>query len=267
MRNILIGTDPEFFVSQNNTIVSAFGLVRGTKRRPLPVHHGAVQVDGMALEFNTDPAADVKTFIDNIAHVMTSLQAMVPSYQFEIVPVAHFDPTYMALQPAKAVEMGCDPDYNGWTAAKNVKPDGTRNFRTAAGHIHIGWQDKYPDDRNIHYDLCCEMAKQMDFFLGLPSLFYDADTERRELYGKAGAFRMKKYGVEYRTLSNAWLLTVERQEWVFKAAQRGALLLLEEGVNLADEVGDIQHIINESRLEEAQAIINRFGLEVPHVAH
>ncbi len=39
---------------------------------------------------------------------------------------------------------------------------------------------------------------------------YDKDTERRGMYGKAGAFRPKPYGVEYRTLSNAWLSNDER---------------------------------------------------------
>ena len=47
----------------------------------------------------------------------------------------------------------------------------------------------------------------LDVYLGLDSLTYDKDVERRELYGKAGAFRPKEYGVEYRVLSNAWLIS------------------------------------------------------------
>ena len=36
------------------------------------------------------------------------------------------------------------------------------------------------------------------------------------MYGAAGAFRPKPYGVEYRVLSNAWLLTEDRMRFVYK---------------------------------------------------
>ena len=36
---------------------SAHGLVKGTKERPQTTDNGAVQVDGLALEFNTDPVS------------------------------------------------------------------------------------------------------------------------------------------------------------------------------------------------------------------
>jgi hypothetical protein len=58
-------------------------------------------------------------------------------------------------------------------------------------------------------------VKQLDCYLGLSSLMYDTDTKRRAMYGAAGAFRPKSYGVEYRVLSNAWLLSEERMRFVF----------------------------------------------------
>ena len=56
-----------------------------------------------------------------------------------------------------------------------------------------------------HIEACRIMVKSMDVLLGAGSCFYDKDRKRRQLYGKAGAFRPKAYGVEYRSLSNAWL--------------------------------------------------------------
>lgn len=50
-----IGCDPEIFVKKNGRPVSAFGLVQGTKESPQKTKFGAVQVDGMALEINTNP--------------------------------------------------------------------------------------------------------------------------------------------------------------------------------------------------------------------
>lgn len=62
-------------------------------------------------------------------------------------------------------------------------------------HLHIGY-----DNPNVEISL--KLIKTFDIFLGIPSVIIDPDTQRRELYGKAGAFRLTRYGVEFRTLSS-----------------------------------------------------------------
>ncbi len=101
----------------------------------------------------------------------------------------------------------------------------------------------------------------MDFYLGLPSLVYDSATRRREMYGKAGAYRPKSYGVEYRTLSNAWLNSAELIRWVYRATQKGVLAAI-SGNLLVEKYGDIQEVINKSNVKEALAIIKAEELEV-----
>ncbi|MOA35237.1 hypothetical protein D3C78_1566850 [compost metagenome] len=64
-------------------------------------------------------------------------------------------------------------------------------------------------------------AKQLDYYLGLGSLLYDPDVKRRTMYGAAGAFRPKPYGVEYRVLSNAWLKSEELMGWVYRMTIKG----------------------------------------------
>lgn len=258
---ILVGCDPEYFVKKNGQFLSAFGLIQGDKKNPLRVDKGAVQVDGMALEFNIDAAATEQEFVVNIDTVLQQLRAMVPDYEHAFVPVANFDPAYMAQQPKEALELGCDPDYNAWANCVNHKPDGNRPFRTASGHVHIGWTNGAESTDGNHIAVCNDVVKQMDFFLGLPSLFYDADTKRREMYGKAGCCRYKSYGVEYRTLSNAWLLTEERKRWVYRQIQKGCELMM-NGVLLHEQYGDIQEIINTSDLKKANGIINQAGIEM-----
>jgi hypothetical protein len=53
----MIGCDPEIFVKKGGKLIAATGLVPGDKKKPFRVMGGAVQVDGLALEFNTDPVA------------------------------------------------------------------------------------------------------------------------------------------------------------------------------------------------------------------
>jgi hypothetical protein len=261
MTKILIGCDPEVFVKQNNVFKSAFGLIKGDKKNPQRVPHGAVQVDGMALEFNIDPAATEDEFCINVQEVYRQLALMVPDYQIVASPTADFDPIYMKDQPPEALELGCDPDYNGWTGQVNIKPNGDRPMRTASGHIHIGWTDNEDIQSENHVNRCNLVVKQMDFFLGLPSLMYDKDTKRREMYGKSGCCRYKPYGVEYRTLSNQWLNSEALTRWVYRAANKGVKELM-NGNNLVKKYGDIQSIINDSNLKEAKKIIVRENLEV-----
>ncbi len=70
-RPILIGCDPELFVFSENKkkIVSAHDLLPGTKEEPFAVPCGAIQVDGVAAEFNITPADESRRFIQNIAIV------------------------------------------------------------------------------------------------------------------------------------------------------------------------------------------------------
>ncbi len=225
MRKILIGADPELFMRNPNSgeFMSAHGLVPGTKREPHKVPFGAVQIDGTALEFNIDPASTVDEFLHNIQAVKQTLADYVPGYNVVAEPVALYDQEYFDWEvPGEAKELGCDPDYNAWTLDKNPRPDpGNRPFRTASGHIHIGWTEGMDPFSDMHFQECADVARQMDYYLGIHSLLWDKDGTRRELYGKAGAFRPKSYGMEYRVLSNRWLSSPELIRWVYNQAVKG----------------------------------------------
>lgn len=258
---ILVGCDPEVFVKQDGVFKSAFGLIKGDKANPQKVNRGAVQVDGMALEFNIDPAHSEDEFCINVQDVFNTMKLMVPDYEVVAVPVAHFDPAYIKSQPAAALELGCDPDFNGWNGLVNNKPNGERPMRTASGHVHIGWTNGMDVNDPAHIAQCNAAIRQMDFYLGLPSLAYDSDQERREMYGKAGCCRYKPYGTEYRTLSNAWLKSEALMRWVYRNTVKGMNELM-AGNSLADKYGDIQEIINTGDKKAANKIIQAENIEV-----
>ena len=258
---ILVGCDPEVFVKQNGVFKSAFGLIKGDKEHPQKVNRGAVQVDGMALEFNIDPAHSEDEFCINVQDVFNTMKLMVPDYEVVAVPVAHFDQDYINSQPAKALELGCDPDYNAWSGAVNNKPNANRPMRTASGHVHIGWTNGVDINDANHIAQCNAALRQMDFYLGLPSLAYDDDQERREMYGKAGCGRYKPYGTEYRTLSNAWLKSEALMRWVYRNTVKGMTELVNGNI-LAEKYGDIQDIINNGDKKAAEKIIKAERIEV-----
>lgn len=265
MSAILVGCDPEVFVKRNGIFQSAHGLIRGDKKNPFKVRRGAVQVDGMALEFNIDPAATADEFVVNVNDVLGQLKLMVPDYEVVAVPVAKFTKEYLKAQPDEAKELGCDPDFNAYTGLANEKPDGDRPMRTASGHVHIGWtseQDVTSPDAIGDAQI---VAKTMDAYLGLGSLLFDKDQERRSMYGKAGCYRVKPYGMEYRTLSNAWLNSEELMRWVFKQVQFGMKALKEGRTQFLEHEREIRKAIDRGDALTADMYMNHLGIRKPPV--
>lgn len=215
--NVKIGCDPELFLSSGKKTISAYGVIPGDKANPHKVKNGAVQVDGMALEFNIDPAEDAKTFSKNISSVLTQLKEMIPEgTKFNISPVAYFGEDYIKSQPKEAIELGCDPDFNAWNKGeRNPRPNGNTSLRTASGHIHIGWDSNLDIQDPDHLEACMMMVKQLDVVLLPISMLWDKDDVRRDMYGAPGAFRPKPYGVEYRVLSNAWIKKAYLRQFIF----------------------------------------------------
>jgi hypothetical protein len=260
-----IGADPELFVTDNTgKFVSAHGMVNGTKEKPHVVDNGAVQVDGMALEFNIDPATNQDEFLANINSVMSQLAQMVPEYNLNAVPIAEFGKKVMDEAPDEAKELGCDPDFNAWTGGNvNTKPNGEVSFRTGAGHIHIGWTEGMDIDDPGHKEACMMLVKQLDYYLGMPSLFFDDSTKRRELYGAAGAFRVKPYGVEYRVLSNAWLKDERLIKWVYDNTKK-AIKGMFNGAYAYNSLGNVARTcIDCSRKARSREVMNALQIPMP----
>lgn len=246
---ILVGADPELFVlnPNSNEFVSAHGMVQGTKYDPFPVQCGAIQVDGMALEFNIDPAATAEEFTRNIATVQEALRAAVPSgYSIVAEPAAVFTDAVMEAAPEEAKELGCEPDYSAYSGVANPRPNSNTTLRTASGHVHIGWTQGKDVRSNNHNADCHAVVKQMDYALGIHSLLWDPDNRRRSMYGMAGAYRPKPYGVEYRVMSNRWLSDVRLQSWVFNTVQQ-AMADLAAGRKYFEQHGELaRKIIDEN---------------------
>lgn len=261
---IKIGADPEVFAVSNNEVVSAYNMIPGTKDNPHVVDCGAIQVDGMALEFNITPANSLNEFVNNINTVMRELSNNVPrGIELAIVPIAEFGAEYINKQPEEARELGCSPDFSAYNNGEaNDTPNAEMPFRSASGHLHLGWTEGMSSCNEEHKDVCIELTKVLDLYLGVPSVIMDSDTKRRELYGKAGSFRYKPYGLEYRVLSNFWLKSEEKIRWVYNAIENGAKAFL-EGFRISDKEGEmIRKVINSSDSDKAAQLVSDYRLTV-----
>lgn len=245
---ITIGADPELFLMKKDAFISGHTFPCGTKKQPRKTKHGFVQCDGIALEMNIPPAKTKKEFCNGIHGTLADLRKIVydtdPDCILVAVPVAPVTPEFLSKLPPEAKDLGCDPDYNAYTLDPNPRPRIQTPLRTAAGHIHIGWTKDVTPGNEEHFIACAALARQLDFFIGLPSLVYDKDNLRRSLYGKAGAFRPKHYGMEYRVPSNVWLSSNKLIECTYNAAWLGADMFF-DGHVLHEKYGDFaQDAIN-----------------------
>lgn len=208
---ITIGCDPEVFFVKGQSLVSAIGKVPGSKEEPYPMGGGYfVLPDNVTAEFNVPPATDPIEFISNVNKGLEHVASFAMLHGLKIaksISCGRFPKSELRTKSSK--EFGCSPDYNAWTGMVNEPPCADdKQLRSCGGHVHVGTEEEV-DPINA--------VKAMDLWLGIPSLAIDNDQNRRKLYGKAGSFRFKSYGFEYRTLSNFWIFDNKLIDWVHRA--------------------------------------------------
>lgn len=241
IKNVKIGADPELFLEKEGIIVSAEGLIGGTKHKPKKIDDRGyyVQEDNVMVEFNIPPSDNSKDFIYHINNVKDYLKVYfkLKGYELNYSASAILSDSELSTKQARA--FGCEPDYNVYLKDCNNAPSSKIKLRCCGGHIHVGWDNPSMEDQeNLVYAL--------DVTLGLDSLILDTDSKRRSMYGKAGSFRFKDYGIEYRTLSNFWIRNDKLISWVYDRVMKAIDLV---------NTGEITEIVDKYS-EEIQSIID-----------
>jgi len=255
MSNLIytLGADPEFFIELPNGQMKAItGLIGGNKHNPLAIDDNGdfkIQEDNVAAEYNIPPSYSKEKFVQHILWPQQYIAQLLGTDKFTISKKASASFPQEELLDPRTQEFGCDPDFNAWTEQVNERPHcEDPSFRTCGGHVHIGLEDKTPD--NI-----IRIIRNMDIYLGVWSVLVDQDDQRRKLYGKAGCFRPQPHGVEYRTLSNFWIFSEPLISEVWDRTQAAC----------NDTIGGyddklIQDIINNGKADAARKYLQVNGL-------
>lgn len=255
-----LGCDPEIFLQDANSVRSAIGLIGGTKAYPRPIDElgegFAVQEDNVAVEFNTPPADNADLWSMQIDKMIKYLEATVgDSYGLRLSNRASAQFSAADLENPLALEFGCDPDFNAWTGKINPKPKADdHTLRSAGGHVHIG--DAFASRKERF-----TMVKLCDLFMGVGSVLLDTDVDRKRLYGKHGACRIKPYGVEYRTMSNFWIWEDKLRKWVFVAAERARDSIGK--IDIDAEHDNIVEAIDNNNKKVAEALVQKYNIYMP----
>lgn len=261
VRNFLIGGDVECFIQDKETkeIVSAEPYVRGSKHMPFNFDPSnpffSTSLDNVLAEWNLIPTLDKDTWLLSFEKCLGYINDnLPPTLCTANIPSAHLQPEY--LQSENAKRFGCDPDYNVWERSINPKPRGAKSLRSAGFHVTIGYEEPT-------ISVSEELVKACDLYLSVPSVLMEPDNERKRLYGKAGCFRMPKFGVEYRSLSGYYAANRELQGWVFENTLKAIQFVNDERMDEIESVApQIIKAINENDKVLAGNIVRHFNLEL-----
>lgn len=252
----MVGADPELFLrDKEGNFFPSVGLIGGSKHHPRPIDDigSFILEDNVTVEFNIPPSKTKDEFIGNIFNVIGFLEREVGhlGLTLDYSASAAFQPKHLRSEQARL--FGCEPDLNCWTGEENPRPKAPKNLRSCGGHVHIGWDNPNGDQRFL-------VARAIDLFVGSISALFDEDTQRRKIYGKAGACRLKHYGVEHRTSSNYWTKSKELTGLVFDQVQKGIEFVRQEKEYYQGDELLIQQCINLGDKKLFSLLNERYGI-------
>lgn len=257
-----LGADPEIFVVKGDgSLFAAFEFLpdhetalKRTGKRPEHVRGFGYHPfwDGYQAEFNVQEDFCIAYMVDSIreglSKTLSEARKKDPTAELSLKTTMDVPLERLATDDRRYVQFGCTPSLNVYPDESFPEVDSaTIPFRSAGGHIHFSC-DKDP----------VEVVKGLDRVLGVigVSLFqYYDDPRRRILYGRAGEYRKTPYGLEYRVLSNAWLVNPIVTNMVYELARR--IMLLGNWTDWVASEKEVRECINNCDVELAHTILNR----------
>lgn len=102
----------------------------------------------------------------------------------------------------------------------------------------------------------------MDLFLSVPLMIFEPEHRRKEMYGKAGAFRPQPWGVEYRVTSNYIYSSPELMTWAFNQTVRAIEFVNEHNTSLPEIMtgNRLEMIINNKDIKACEELVKEFNL-------
>lgn len=210
--NFKLGGDPELILFKKNgenmeaTLPEDVHWKAGTIFAGGYYNTGEVARDGRCLEIRPPSSSCREVLYNNFWTSFTAAKGngALLDHVLSFLPVAEFDPKGLDEESKR---IGCNPDYCAYNSAFTNPRDFDFSqvpYLIAGGHIHYGisnvgkWMNN-PEEIK-------EIVKVLDYTAGMMSVILaakpDREAIRRRFFGKAGTFRVKPYGIEYRTPSN-----------------------------------------------------------------
>lgn len=270
---VTMGCDPEIFVVEKDNpekIIPAWKFL-GSKKEPdytpTGVGYGDMPMywDGFQAEFTTRGGITCLGYVfDSVHSGLKGVYQKAKKYDKDAVlsikSVLPVDPEILATGEEQHVQFGCMPSYNAYGLSGLPNDGRTCPIRFAGGHIHFGMA---PEHKALlkSPEALKKIIWHLDAIAGVAcvSLFENWDNPvRRQYYGLPGEYRLPPHGLEYRTLSNAWLAHPLIGNLTMEVARRAYAIGI-QGPHDAWEAteGEVLDCILRHDAEVARAILKR----------
>lgn len=192
---VTFGSDPELFVIDKSAEVIP---------SPAVITHNSniVKPDGFQIELNPSTSTCRQSASSYIEIALNEARDMAVRSGYDLsFKVGHIISESVWKQVGSTLKrFGCNPTLNVHEKSFKRVTGLREKFRAGGGHIHLGIV--------IAKENVTKLVTLMDIIAGNTCVLIDRDPDnarRRTNYGRAGEYRLKSYGLEYRVLSNFWL--------------------------------------------------------------
>lgn len=258
MDKIILGSDPELFVETGGgELIPAFEFL-GSKESPNETPKGQkVYWDGFQAEFTVKESSNIDEVLDSIKCGLSTVLELAkikdPLARLSSKTVTNISMDLLRDLPTEFTEFGCMPSFNAYEIAGRGEEGNTVPYRFSGGHIHFGIGRESDN-------LIPNIMRNLDSILGVAcvSLFENLDNPiRREYYGLPGEYRTPPWGLEYRTLSNAWMFHPEIASIVLSLSRKVLSYALSGGSDWQTNDGEVIETVVLSDVDKAREILKR----------
>lgn len=233
-RDVMLGCDPEFFFTGSNGATTGAEKIlpeAGLTYKPGTYTHDGnytslngttskIVIDGVQAELNPRPNPCRANLANEISACFRDLHKTLKDRGISVSfkPVVEISQEELDSLSEKSKTFGCAPSTNVYAqSTSKISVDPKKYLkRSAGGHIHLGWN--FSEENKKALKNLEVMVPILDIIVGNTCVLMDrnpANKERRKVYGRVGEYRVKDYGLEYRTLSNFWLQSYQLMSFVF----------------------------------------------------
>lgn len=249
----LVGGDPEVFVEAGGVVIPAWSFLPDKAHR-----WGDCFWDGVQAEFVFPPRSCHEIVVYDIYNRLNTVRDLArkvnPKAKLSSKCVFDLPDSILESATDEQIALGCAPSLNVYGETPLAVDGRLVPIRSAGCHIHQGLG---PMDETV----AAPIVKAMDALAGVcmtAALEGLEDPRRRQLYGKAGEYRLPVHGLEYRVLSSSVLASPTLTYLAFDLARAGAHIGL-LGLSVWDNEPDdrVRHIINNLDVGEARKLLTK----------